>query len=224
MILIEKIKYIVRKINTLAHSKKVSSFHDRLKGEYKLSNTPTILSSNCSAGLIYHSLGLRFMSPTINLTIPNQFFFKFLMNLKWYLSQKLVLKEMVDNNSYPNFKYPICFLGDIEIMFNHYRSFEDASKKWNERKKRVNFDNLYVIVSEDTFSDEQLKQLSCFQCKRIVIFTNKKRELDNCFQLFCRTKKPYVGSFANLTSNGFRVYEREFNYAAWLNGDENYRL
>lgn len=28
-------------------------------------------------------------------------------------------------------------LGDIEIRFNHYKTFEEAVNKWNERKREL---------------------------------------------------------------------------------------
>lgn len=41
-------------------------------------SSPTIISNNCCAGFIYHDLGLKFNSPTINLTVK---IFRFLFNI-----------------------------------------------------------------------------------------------------------------------------------------------
>ena len=44
--------------------------------------------------------------------------------------------------------YPVGTLGDITIYFMHYKSFEEAKAKWEERTTRINFDNLFFIMSE----------------------------------------------------------------------------
>ena len=95
----------------------------------------TIISSNCNGEFIYYDMGLKFMSPTINLSFDMNDYVKFLSNLKWYLEQ-----EIVEYND-ERFDYPTGMLGDIEIRFNHYSTFDEAVSKWNERKKRVNWDN-----------------------------------------------------------------------------------
>ena len=45
---------------------------------------PTIISSNCNGGIIYHDLGLPFNSPTINLSMDTDDFIKLVSNLKYY--------------------------------------------------------------------------------------------------------------------------------------------
>ena len=49
---------------------------------------PTIISNNCTAGFIYHDLGLKFLSPTINLTVKD--FPLFISHLEHYLSCELI--------------------------------------------------------------------------------------------------------------------------------------
>ena len=49
---------------------------------------PTIISNNCTAGFIYHDLGLEFRSPTINLTIKQ--FPLFIAHLPHYLNCELM--------------------------------------------------------------------------------------------------------------------------------------
>lgn len=47
---------------------------------------PTIIASNCNGGIIYHDLGMKFYSPTINLFFYPKDYIKFISNLKYYLS------------------------------------------------------------------------------------------------------------------------------------------
>ena len=104
----------------------------------KLRNyNPTIISSNCNGGIIYHDLNLPFNSPTINLSMDTDDFIKLVSNMKYYLGQEIV--EIEDKN----YQFPCGMLDDIKIRFNHYDTFEEAVYKWNERKKRINWDNIY---------------------------------------------------------------------------------
>ena len=43
---------------------------------------------------------------------------------------------------------PIGILGDIEIVFLHYKSEKEAMEKWNRRKQRIHWDNLFIKFSE----------------------------------------------------------------------------
>ena len=47
---------------------------------------PTIISHNCIGGVLSHELGLKFLSPTVNLFMVNEDFIKFCENLEYYLS------------------------------------------------------------------------------------------------------------------------------------------
>lgn len=97
-------------------------------------------------------------------------------------------------------------------------------KNGRKEKKRVNLDNLYIIMSSDQLSYDELCSLKDVKCKRLICFTNREiPDLDYCFTLKSAIGKPGVGSFANVYLNGFRIYEKEFDYTAWLNGDENFR-
>lgn len=89
----------------------------------------TIISSNCNGEFIYHDMRMPFLSPTINLSFDMNDYVKLLENLQWYMSQPIT--------SYPDerFNFPCGMLADIEIRFNHYKTFEEAVEKWEERKK-----------------------------------------------------------------------------------------
>lgn len=43
---------------------------------------------------------------------------------------------------------PIGILDDVEIIFLHYSSNEEAKQKWEKRKERVNYENLIFKFSE----------------------------------------------------------------------------
>ena len=55
--------------------------------------TFSIICSSCIGGIIYHRLGLKFLTPTINLWFNQKDFIKFISNLQYYLDQKLNFVE-----------------------------------------------------------------------------------------------------------------------------------
>lgn len=60
-------------------------------------------------------------------------------------------------------------LADIEIRFNHYKTFEEAVEKWEERKRRINWDNLYVMaIDGDNCSEESLQRFDALPYKHKV--------------------------------------------------------
>ncbi len=101
----------------------------------------SIIASNCVRTIMYHDLGVPFLSPTINLSIGMDDFIRFARNPRPYLEEEIV--EIKDGND-----CPAGMAGDIRINFVHYDTFEEGVRKWQERKKRINWDNLFVIGME----------------------------------------------------------------------------
>jgi uncharacterized protein (DUF1919 family) len=116
----------------------------KYKSKNKKSLFPTIVTNNCVGGVIYHNLGIRFMSPTINLFIRKPEFIRYVTYLEDYSKTELVEIKV------PGYNYPMGVLenvhGQVTAYFQHYHSFEEAKKKWVERTKRTNYENLFVIM------------------------------------------------------------------------------
>ena len=139
-----------------------------LKRQKLKNRNATIISSNCNGEFIYYDMRLRFLSPTINLSFDMNDYVKMLENLRWYMEQP-VLPYKDDR-----FDFPCGMLGDIEVRFNHYKTFEEAVKKWNERKKRINWDNLVILgIDGDNCTYESIKRFDALPYKKKVIFTHK---------------------------------------------------
>ena len=58
----------------------------------------TMLTSDCMAGLIYHTMGRQFLSPTINMSIKDADFLKFLTDMPYYLKQEI---RFYESTTYP---------------------------------------------------------------------------------------------------------------------------
>lgn len=116
----------------------------------------SLISMNCIGGIIYHDTHQKFLSPTVNLFFTPKDFLKFVENLDYYLS----IVPTVENGG----KYPIGRLGDITLYFMHYKSADEALSKWEERKKRINRDKIFVIMVErDGFTQQDFEgfKISC---------------------------------------------------------------
>ena len=133
----------------------------------KLKNNDfSIISSNCIGMFMYKDMELPYLSPTINLSIPMNDFVKMAENLRWYMEQKITQAETKED-------YPVGFLGDVEIRFIHYSTFEEAVWKWEERKKRINWDNLFIAGAErDGCTYETIRRFQQLPYKNKVIFIN----------------------------------------------------
>ena len=144
----------------------------------------SIVTDCCIAGQIYHSYGLQFLTPFINISINNEDFMELLSNLKNYLSSEL--KDITDEDC----KYPLGLLGGkIHIHFVHYKTFSEAYEAWNRRLARFNYDNIVVIKTDGLansidkkvrMSDEQVNKFLSLDFKKILITNYEKRlELNN---------------------------------------------
>lgn len=156
----------MRKIIGLLRKKYYSVKRKRLEN-----SEASIISSDCFGTFVSHNLGLRFNSPTVNLFFPKEDFFEFVSNLEAYL--KCYVTPVADSEvNYPVGKLT---LGEksVRINFMHYKSFEEAREKWNERKKRVKLDNIYIIFVIADATEEDIARFDDLNWKNKMLITKK---------------------------------------------------
>ncbi len=146
------------------------------KNRRRLKNpNPTIIASDCLGGKVYHALGLRFTSPTINLWFKPMDFIKFVANLKGYMESDVYevsapYKEV--EISYPVGK--IFYKGEeVRLYFMHYSSFEEARDKWNERKRRMNYSNIYVLQIASAVTEDLINAFDNLPVRNKILLANK---------------------------------------------------
>lgn len=219
---------IIRKINGIVEKviapkyKKVYQFFYFKSLRKRLVNTDfSLISPNCYAGIIYHRLGLRFTSPTINLLFPiKKQYLKFVSNLEYYL--KLDLQFIKDEK----YRCPVAMLDDVKIVFNHYKTETESSELWNKRKQRINYRNLFIIF--DDCADAEYKDLLAFEnldCKgKVILSPRKYNGLNHIIQISKykeMTKMPaYLLDESMWT--GKNVADSDFDFVSWLNGTLKY--
>ena len=187
----------------------------RLRNRIHLKNKEfTLISSNCTGGIIYHELGIRFTSPFINLQMDSSEFIHMMLNLKEYMGKEL---EFFHHEQY---NCPTARLGGGTVIFTHYNTEQQAKQKWDERRQRINYDNLYVMTNDRGVSEEDILNFEKIQCKNKVIFTSKQRNTPHAlFLKDFQGKKGVAWSFERDSWTGSRYFERVFDYVGFLNSD-----
>jgi len=182
----------------------------------------SLFTNNCLAGFIYHDLGLKFLSPTINLRIKPKEFISFVSDLDYYLNQEIV--EIKDSNQ----SIPVGIIeGDahhdsVTINFDHYLTFEEAKEKWIDRSKRVNYDNIIVMMEfyDGIHNEELIKMFKDIPYKKIIL-THKDHDENYTTAIHCfddNLDMSEIGGkiFRYDGITGKRFYD-EFDYIEFLN-------
>lgn len=159
------------KINEFFLTNRRRLMTQRIKSKIDVSDV-SIISMNCIGGVLYHDLSQRFLTPTVNLFFSAGDFIKFVSNLDYYLS---ITPVVVMNE-----KYPVGTLDDIKIHFMHYDNSEDALNKWEIRKKRINKDKIFVIMTEQNgFTKEHFEMFKHIKYPKILFAKTKEFEYEN---------------------------------------------
>ena len=193
--------------------------YNRLRAQRRIKNKDfSLFCGDCMGGIISHQLGLPFLSPTVNMRIFQNDFYKLLLNLKEYLDSD----EMVEvPNPNPGESCPTAMLKDILLTFTHFRTYEDGKKAWYRRCKKVNYDNLWIIATDyDGITEEDIAALQTVPCRGLVVFTSKKLDYPYCFYMPQFEGQPHVGDLMQKTIWGKRYFENYFDYVGWLNSDD----
>lgn len=173
----------------------------------------TIIASNCSGTFIYYDMNLPYLTPTVNLSIGMNDFVKMAGKLSWYMEQEIV--EVRGE------KYPAGLLGDVKLSFVHYDTFEEGVRKWEERKQRINWDNLFIMgTDKDGCTYETLERFEKLPYKNKVAFTHiRYPELPSTFYIKGFEEKSELGVITFFKKQLLkRRYLDDFDYVKFLNG------
>ena len=144
----------------------------------KLNNTDfSIICNNCWAGYVYRRYGLPYLTPTVGLYLFSDDFIKLCADLKGYMSEELEFipyteskyRKIIEKKCQTDI--PIARLKDIEIIFLHYKTKEEAQEKWKRRAERINYDNLIFKFSKmNLCADEHLHRFDQFDFWKKICF------------------------------------------------------
>ena len=186
----------------------------------RLKNTDfSLLSSNCNGGVMCHDLGVQFRSQFVNLWMYCNDFVRYLSDLDYYNSIDEITFLSREESGHD---YPVGLIDGMKVFFVHYHSDEEAQQKWNERKKRINKDNLFVMMSEQNgCTIEDLEAFDQLPYKHKVVFTKKPYEsIKSSFYVpGFEEQKELITILAFKSQFSAERYYDIFPYVDWLNGD-----
>ena len=140
----------------------------------------SIISNNCWAGRVYQYLDMPYLSPTAGLYFFAPDYIKFVSDLRRYLDTPLRFINPEESKYYDEIKKrnqtdkPIGILDDVEIVFLHYKTKEEAEEKWNRRKERVNFDNIILKFSRmDLCTENEIEAFDKLTFKNKFVLNNR---------------------------------------------------
>lgn len=148
----------------------------------------SIVANNCWGGLAYHALQMECLSPFKNCFFSESDYIHVLENLEHYMAIDDVpfIEARYDKWNNRVFLYR---LGDIELLLAHEEKCDVALDKWHKRRKRINWNSLFVefftsdrLIEERFESLEQYPQRVCFvpyeskmpHSVQIPVFPNKE--------------------------------------------------
>ena len=140
---VKRIKKIIRAIPFYFRHKKFR--HVAIKN-----SDVSILCNCCIGGAMYNDLGLKFLSPTINLFFGHHSFLDWVNHIDEYRDAELIDTGLFDINE--NGEHgPVCVLHKeglpaVEIHFLHYNSYEEAKQKWFDRYERINKEKIFCVI------------------------------------------------------------------------------
>ncbi len=173
----------------------------------------SIIASNCNGTFMYYDMRIRYLTPTVNLVIEMNDFVKLAENLEAYKEKEIVKLES-------DVPYPTGMLDDIKIMFMHYPTFEEGVEKWNERKKRINWENLFIVGTEkDGCTYETIQRFDRLPYENKVIFTHiEYPEFSSAYYIEGFEERDEIGVLTNYKEQFWkRRYLDDFDYVNFLN-------
>lgn len=174
----------------------------------------SVFASNCNGACICHDLGLAFNSPFVNLWMTPSDFITFLSAPQKYLSLPLVFQ------SKKRVTYPVAMIGDLKIWFEHYSSDEEAETAWNRRRKRILWDNLFIMMTDrDGCTYEDLQRFDALPYEHKVVFTHVPHpEIQSAFYISGFEQELCVGVCSEfINSHTGRKWYDAFDYVKWFN-------
>ena len=185
--------------------------NQRLREQLK-NHQMSVISSNCNGALILHDLAEQFRSPFVNLYLEPADFIKYLQNPTYYHAQTLAFEQT-------DYAYPVATLGDIRLYFVHYHSEQDAREKWQQRSARINWDNLFVMMTaRDGFTDADLQAFDALPYKHKVVFVHKPYpHIASAVYIRGFEHQTQVGDLYDYSGWLGKKYYDQFDYVSWFN-------
>jgi uncharacterized protein (DUF1919 family) len=164
---------------------------------------------------MYHSLGLPFLSPTINLFFSDGSFYLYISHLKEYSGVDLKEDEKLSaQKGYPIGTLSIPEYGIVQIHFLHYTSFAEAKQKWQERTKRINYSRIFLVIEAvDTHELSWIPKYISLPYEKAIFTKSENKPDKGVYKLNYYSRNPFSKPVTRFVSPlGKRGYD-EFDFA-----------
>lgn len=180
-------KRIWRKTTAICDKKLKNSRRNRLNND-----DFSIICNNCWGGYVYRRYGLPYNSPTVGLFFFAEDFIKLCYNLRYYMSLEIEFIKVEDSMHIEHLKtdkyknIPIGKLDDIEVIFLHYKTEDEAREKWNRRKTRINYNNLIFKFSKmNECTETHLAEFDRLNVNKKICFVPYKTDYKSAIYFPC---------------------------------------
>ena len=180
----------------------------------------SIISNNCWAGSVYRYYGLPYQSPTAGLYFFASDYVKFASDLRHYIASTLEFIDARDSAHVAALERKgeadkvIARLDDIEVVFLHYPTVEEARVKWERRCRRINWDNLFIKFSQmNECSAQDIEAFDAIGFPNKICFTARPMPQVKCGLYFPGFE------MNNQIANDTDRFCRGFDLTAWLNSE-----
>lgn len=188
----------------------------------KKNMTPCIISRDCIGGVLYKRMRRQFSSPTIKLYMTNEDFVLFCLNITDFLNGSV--EEIHTDRSYPVGQIKT-EKGSIKLYFMHYNSFSSAKDSWERRKKRINLDNIVVILNAESNVDKNIiEQFEKIPYRKVLLTSNAKES--ECVKNLKCYERGYDGPLVAYKSRTLPIvrYMDEFDWIGFLKNTDQFSV
>lgn len=134
-----KMKSLPSRLTGRSMRRQRDAFAVKMKQQLRVKDF-SILAQNCIGGVLYHDMGLPFLSPTVDLYFSAPDFVRFILELDRYLKLELTMAWEET--------YPVGYLEDVKIHFMHYHTCAEARQAWERRKARIRQERILVLCTD----------------------------------------------------------------------------
>lgn len=137
----------------------------------------SIISSNCIGGRISSVAGNPYRSPTVGLQFDPDSFLELVSDLPRYLDHEIV----PDVEAAEELGHPVGRMGEVQIRFQHYDTFDDASATWRARAARVDLDRVTLVFTDRLgATDEHVARFAALPAARKLMLVARPRPGHDC--------------------------------------------
>lgn len=219
----ESLIKIKKKISGFVLKKRKKAFLKRKYG--KSSVSASLFCNNCIGGYIYKRTNSLITSPTTWILMTLEDFVKFCENVEYYLKKHLIQHEMFKEDYIRlggdgNLIFPCATLGDLNIMFPHCKTFNEAKEKWERRLLRIDYSNFKFIffldkcyLPNNKSTEELINRINNIRYKKICLGFFDYNGLNDYSIINC----PENLDWFDTTKDGYSLYfEKCLNWKRFL--------